>query len=458
MTLQWPTFADRASARSLLLQLVEAPDLPQVVQALSEPEFAALIRQIGVEDAGELVALATKEQLVQAFDEDLFVNARPGKRETLDTQRFATWLEVLLEAGEHRAARRIAEIDEDFLAHALSGLIVVFDEDALRERLDEGDPDDIRQAEKALESALSQELDGYVLVAREHSGWDATLGLLLALDQDHRALLERLLDHLARVASHHLDDLDELTTVLTEGESLAEDVEAAREVRRSKEGYVEPRAARAFLALARATRSGQEPDQQARDPLSHAYFRELERHAGVVRATEGARTRSPVLAPLLALEQDERRYDERRSLAANALVISEVGEGGDPTRPLLAALRELSATQPELFGTRIQELVYLANVLLAGAELDGDRMNAAQAAQAALCTVCYGAVLELRAQGAVQGDAPLMAQAFVELLRARPIDLLFRRASRALATRNGPNVPQGRAWLSSADELRWALG
>ena len=34
--------------------------------------------EIGIEDAGEIVALATTEQIVTAFDEDLFVNARPG--------------------------------------------------------------------------------------------------------------------------------------------------------------------------------------------------------------------------------------------------------------------------------------------------------------------------------------------------------------------------------------------
>src|SRR5690606_38417850 len=69
---------------------------------------------------------------------------------------------------------------------------------------------------------------------------------------------------------------DELSTVLSEGESLAEDVEAAREERRSKQGYVEPRAARAFLSLAlKPPTSEQRP--LGRDPLTRAYFRDVER-------------------------------------------------------------------------------------------------------------------------------------------------------------------------------------
>ena len=51
------------SPRSLLSQLISAPDLVQTVRALPAPAFSALIRHVGVEDAGELVALATKEQL-----------------------------------------------------------------------------------------------------------------------------------------------------------------------------------------------------------------------------------------------------------------------------------------------------------------------------------------------------------------------------------------------------------
>lgn len=269
--------------RSLLNSIIELPDLARTIQALPAQTFASLVRKVGVEDAGELVALATTEQLVQAFDEELFVDDRVGERESLDIGRFVVWLEVLLEAGDEVAADRVAELDEDFVAHALGGVLLVIEEDALRERLDDGDEDDARQVDKSLESALTEDIDGYILVAKQHDGWDAVLALVLALDRSHRALLVRLLDRLARVGSRYLDGLEELSTVLSEGESLAEDVEAAREERRSKQGYVEARAARAFLSLARKPPVGEERPTD-RDPLTRAYFREVERSRPAVLA------------------------------------------------------------------------------------------------------------------------------------------------------------------------------
>src|SRR5690606_15569700 len=220
----------------------------------------------------------TTEQLVQAFDEDLFVADHAGERESLDVDRFVQWLEVLLEAGDEVAAERFSELDEDFIAHALSTLVLVLDEDALRQTLDDSDEDDAEQADKALESALSEDLDGYLLVAKQPAGWDAALALVLALDRNHRALLVRLLDRLSHLDSHFLDDLEQLSTLLSEGESLAEDVEAAREQRRSEQGYVEPRAARAFLTLARRPLEQSPPltsNFAKRDPLTKAYFREV---------------------------------------------------------------------------------------------------------------------------------------------------------------------------------------
>ena len=193
--------------------------------------FAALVREIGLEDAGELVAMATTEQLVTAFDEDLFVSQRPGERETFDPDRFVTWLEVLLEAGDRAAADRVAELSPDFVVRALSSPLLVLDHDALAARMSEAGRQGAR-AEKAIESSLSEEIDGYLLIARRPDGWDAVLALILALDERHRGLLERLLDRCAYLCRGYVDDLSALHEVLSAEESLAEDVEAEREERR----------------------------------------------------------------------------------------------------------------------------------------------------------------------------------------------------------------------------------
>ncbi|HNN92016.1 MAG TPA: DUF6178 family protein, partial [Pseudomonadota bacterium] len=277
-----------APYHALVRRLLDSPDLVTELRALPAPRFAALVREIGVEDAGELVAMATTEQLVTAFDEDLFVSQRPGERETFDPDRFVTWLEVLLEAGDRAAADRVAELSPDFVVRALSSLLLVLDHDALAVRMSEAGRAGHR-AEKAIESSLSEEIDGYLLIARRPDGWDAVLALILALDERHRALLERLLDRCAYLCRGYVDDLAALEEVLSAEESLAEDVEAEREERRTTLGYVEPRAARSFLALCRQSLAGSLLTMP-RDPVTAAYFRARQASPTTAKTTTAAET------------------------------------------------------------------------------------------------------------------------------------------------------------------------
>ncbi len=406
------TGLSRGAPRALLARLIEMPELPDVVRQLLPPAFTALVRRVGVEDAGELLALSTTEQLVAAFDEDLFANAGPGERETFDPARFVTWLEVLLEAGDTVAAARFVELSEDFVVRALTSLVIVLDDDALRNRMGEGD-DDAIAADKALEAALSEELDGYLLVARRTDGWDAVLALVLALDRDHRAFLERVLDHAARLSSHLTEDLDVLVTALSDVESLAEDVEAEREDRRARQGYVEPRAARSFLELAKRPFTGTDPS--ARDAVTRAYFRELARDTKAPRATA-----SPKLAALVSeLAEPE--------AATPLLLPGGKGASKGPEVPKLTrAMRRLRELDLGSFEARLEELVYLTNVLVAGATSEEGRYRPADAAASVLATVTRGAELLLEEQG-----SRATLDAVAEILRTVPADLLFRRAHAA---------------------------
>ncbi|MCL2778365.1 MAG: DUF6178 family protein [Polyangiaceae bacterium] len=439
-------------------RLIELPDLAHTIQALPVQTFAALVRKVGIEDAGELLALATTEQLVQAFDEDLFQSDHAGERETLDVGRFVVWLEVLLDVGDEAAADRIAELDEDFVAHALSGILLVLDEEALRERLNEIDEDEFNRVDKALGSALMEDMDGYILVAKRHDGWDAALALVLALDRNHRALLVRLLDRLARVGTSYLDDLEELSTVLSEGESLAEDVEAAREDRRSQQGHVETQAARAFLTLARKPLDHDERSDY-RDPLTRAYFRELEQNRLVVERAVMSRNQSvfdsrALLPPAIQRELDEVRT-ESASLAIKGSRLRTTAMG-----VFMDAMRELSRKEMRLFGERMEEFAYLTNVLLAGHERDGARLRPREAADAVIATVSYGAAIEVRARRAKgKRREPLSVTEFAEVLRKRSADVLFRIASSALVTGSAPKVKAAKTsgLLYSAEELETAM-
>lgn len=400
-----------SGATSLLKHLIDSPALVREVRALPAPAFSKLVRQVG--------------------DEDLFSNSRPGERETFDPRRFVTWLEVLQEAGDAVAATRVAELSEDFVAHALNALVLVLDQDVLRDSLGDGG-DDAEYVDKQLESSLSEELDNFLVVARGHEGWDAVVALLLALDRDHRALLERLLDRCAAASRQLVDDLEALGTTLSEGASLAEDAEAEPDERRSQRGFVEPRDARSFLTLAEEGKGGAK-----RDPIAQAYFRGLDR---------SARAQQPPPAPettrLLALVEQWSDDDprparvtaDRRALPGRASVLVEA----------LQALREVDEAA---FDARMAELAFLSNVLVAGAELHADRLRLSDASEAALATVELGAELAAR-----QPEQRANVDTLREVLAARSADGLFREASAALA-KSGFK----RAWLLTRSEVEGTL-
>lgn len=277
------------------------------------------------EDNTAIVARTTIEELVAMFDDDLFAG-RPGERETFDPARWAYWLEILIDAGEAAAASRVAELSPDFVVHAIHRAAIVFDQEALM------------HVDDAIEGSLAEELDGYLVIARRQEGWDALLALLLALDRDHRAFLERVLDQCTALCHPLLQDLDELAEALSSEASLAEDIEAAREARRAARGFVEPRAAKAFLSL------GPSPE---RDPLTRAYFRELapERAGPRALADEIVRDRalpapvSPVIDALDALDDATRtaRMHELGYLA-NVLVAARGVEPYQASHDVLARL------------------------------------------------------------------------------------------------------------------------
>ena len=66
------------SSTDLLLRILERPALVAAVRELPGAVLGKLIEHVGLEDAGELVALATTEQLERVFDDDLWRAERAG--------------------------------------------------------------------------------------------------------------------------------------------------------------------------------------------------------------------------------------------------------------------------------------------------------------------------------------------------------------------------------------------
>ncbi|MBI4956112.1 MAG: hypothetical protein HY908_29100, partial [Myxococcales bacterium] len=218
------------STRQLLARILDAPDLPAQVQALAPAVLARVVEHIGLEDAGELVALATPEQLALVFDHDLWRAARPGEDETFDAERFLVWLAVLREAGDELVAEKLHALPEDLVTLAVHRLVLVLDLDALIAVMQDGG-EDVAATEKALECTLHEEIEQYRLVARQHDGWDDLLAALLALDRDHHDELMSILERSAAMSADYIEDNGGLYEVLTSEQMLEADLAGEREER-----------------------------------------------------------------------------------------------------------------------------------------------------------------------------------------------------------------------------------
>ncbi len=246
-----------------------------------------LIDRIGLEDAGELVALASTAQLERVFDDDLWRADRAGGDETFRPERFALWLRVMLEAGEDLLVQRLCELPQELLALAVHRLVLVLDMDVVAEQLAPGD-EEAEALERALETSVVEEWEEFRVIARDPDVWDDVWGALLALDRDHHDRVRELLERCCAMSTEYISGQGGLFQVLTAAEMLESDVAAAREDRRVAEGFVSPADARAFLELARR---GQTGDGDERDPITRAYFRGL-RRPKIDRAPEDRRRRS----------------------------------------------------------------------------------------------------------------------------------------------------------------------
>jgi hypothetical protein len=395
-------FRDGASVEDRLARLLDTPSLARVVPHLAPETLHQLIRHRGLDACGELVASATPAQLRSLLDLDLWRHTRPGRDDQFDVDRFAEWLEVLVDSGDAVAARTIAALDKQLVVAGLSRHMRVFDpgifeptaqsDDEAVDRHDamrEGDSIHANSRHGSGSERLECEIGGYIVRARTTHAWDAIVALLLALDAGYPDDFHALMRGCRRV-SNSRPELSGFDDLLMVPEQHLHDVTIERERRQSQRGYATPADARAFLEMAR--RPAQERSGSI-NPIVAAYFRAAEdetpepsddraQPAEHTDPVEGSASVDAVVQLLV----------EGGVIPASPRALLEAAET-DPGADSLARLRQLMAYAREkdegAYLARGRELAFLANTLLAGCSIQSRPFTPREAsdAAAAICNL-----------------------------------------------------------------------
>jgi hypothetical protein len=431
-------FLSNTTSRSLLRRMLDEPELAALVQTLEPPQLARVIERVGLEDSSELLQFATTEQLESVIDDDVWRAAFPGRDPSFDAARFLLWLEVMLECGESWLTERLVALPEDLVTLAFARLLLVLDLDDLRRFLSPDDEDgDL--TEKAFGNFPSEEFDEYVVIGRQHEGWDSLLGVLLALDERQHEYLERVLARSRHISHEYIEDNGGLYAVLTADEALEEDLRADHEARRAGRGFIGGRRASQFLELALRAQPFEVLAERDDDPITRAYFRELTppnasrgRHE---RANESV-ARPPGQQRLLALiEASSASAEDTREVEATSVFTPSASASAE--RLAQRAMARLVELDPGLHSQRLEELAYLANVLIADADFRGQPLRSFDAATRVLDGVERGLGHVLSLLPGAPSDAIALTVA-VAALRDHSAPRLFRIGYRLPARQKTP--------------------
>ncbi|HEY6400050.1 MAG TPA: DUF6178 family protein [Blastocatellia bacterium] len=401
-----PARREATDVSDLLDRILNTPNLEHVVPQLPPDLLHRVIRACGLEDCGEIVALATPEQLERVFDLDLWRAAKAGLDEQFDADRFGVWLEVLVEAGAAAAARKLAGMDVDLVVAGFAEHTLVYDIGAVTpyETTDGELVTFYADAISVFDDGLKCDVGGYLLMAKRADSWEAIVEVLTSLDAGHPDYFHQVMRG-CRALSNSGREVDGLDDLLPEGEQVMFDLAADREGRREKQGYVSPAQARAFLQMSRELRLGSDAMPPA-NPLARAYFRSIDEttpadahSASTTSGASGLLTAGSEAPPTPPAPEDS-----AEAVAAVFEILLDAGiltqppqtllggsEGRAPRLGHIRARLEFALDQDQAaYSARNEELAYLANTLMAGCSIQARPFSAQEASDAAIAICNLG--------------------------------------------------------------------
>jgi hypothetical protein len=406
--------------RSRLLQtLQDNPALPALLRKLEPTALAGLLDRVGLNDAGELMALAPTRSLLQALDEALWKSPAAGAADTFDATVLIEWLEAWNEIGDSFVAERLAAMSDDYRALCLSHLVTVRRHHTLAFL---AIPDDEVDVERdTLQPSESCALYGPYVITPTADEWDIVRASLDALWTEQPECLLRTLGM--------LDGAESMLAAQEARQQLSIDIAHERERHRENLGYVTGPGACAFLVFA-ATASIEELAALS------AYDEETRRHLAAFGASHDAA--SPIHAPQDAdsVESDDsiagddgvglkpdlqgspcrsgfspthHEADEvelqrlRAVLEHEQLLVSQdtlllTDQQARKHSALRQLLADLAVTDQPAFERCARELAYLANVVMVGIRIEGAPPSQIAARDCAYAT-CNRGLEFVREQG-----------------------------------------------------------
>jgi hypothetical protein len=291
------------------------------------------------------------------------------------------------------AAATLASMNEALLAAAFAEHVRVFDNAAVTPFVT---LDGHLSPGASFAEGVRCEVGGYVVLAKRTDHWDAITTILNALADAHDAVFDRVMRGCCRVSSSR-PEIDALDDRLNDNEQAMFDVALDREARGDAQGYVTPAQARAFLQTSR-TLDLREPSMSPRDAVTRAYFRDVEGAAEPAREVES-------LPPLPNVDAESARQATADAVNVMVELLRDAGVIPRDARALLDAPQKTSARRlarirtqlefthdrdPSAFAVRNAELAYLANVVAAGATIQGRPVRPEEASEAVMAVCNLG--------------------------------------------------------------------
>src|SRR2546423_3393589 len=118
---RWRAALARARRGRKADAIISEPDAARLVPTLPVQELYYAIKEVGLADAAELVALATAEQVQGFVDLDVW------ERDHLDERRLDAWIETLADAGYEKMGAIVEALDPEVMALWLQRQARIYD-------------------------------------------------------------------------------------------------------------------------------------------------------------------------------------------------------------------------------------------------------------------------------------------------------------------------------------------